>query len=267
MATFYGLNTNTSSGFFNSMLGSSSGSNNLYSSLSASLGDYAAIKNGSYRKLVKAYYAQQAEETNKSGENNKKSTVNSAYDVLAGNTNSFDKKPLVELSTKADALKTSSEALMKRGSDSLFQKKEVKDETGAITSQYDRDKIFQAVKSFTEDYNALVTQTAKTDNTSILRKGVNMIQNTASYEESLSDIGITINEDNTLSIDEEKFKKADMLDVKSMFNGSVSMTGKVYQKAADIYNLSANAASSNSLYNNNAAYVNALSGTLYNSYL
>ena len=91
-----------------------------------------------------------------------------------------------------------------------------------------------------------------------------MIGDMANYENALKAIGITINSDNTLSIDEKAFKEADMLDVKSMFNGSVSVAAKMYQRASDIYNLSNNAVSSNSLYNSSAGYVDSLSGTLYN---
>ena len=254
MGNFFGVNSYLNSNFFNSMLGGtgSSGFGSLYSSL----GDYSMIRSGAYRTLVKAYYAQESGDT-KTTKSSSKETTEKA-DTTA-------KKGLLETKTKADALKKSADALMERGTDSLFRKVEVKDaETGKVSLQYDTDKIYNAVKKFTEDYNALIGQAGKSNNASILRKGVNMIGDMANYENALKDIGITINSDNTLSIDEKAFKEADMLDVKSMFNGSVSVAAKMYQRASDIYNLSNNAVSSNSLYNSSAGYVDSLSGTLYN---
>lgn len=269
MAFFYGLNSNTSSNFFNSMLGTRS-SSSMFGSLTASLGDYAAIQNGSYRMLVKAYYEKEAQDTdkvsktNKADRTDKKNHSNVKTDLFT----STEQKQMAETKTKADALKSSANALMERGTDSVFKKIDVKDETAGITTkQYNTDKIYQAVKKFTDNYNSLVTQTAKTNNTSILRKGVTMIRDMAVYEDALNDIGVTINADNTLSIDEEAFKKADMTDVKSLFNGSVSAAAKVYQKASDIYNLASKAASSNALYNSNASYINSITGALYNNYL
>lgn len=272
MAMFYGLNSNTSSNFFNSMLGTNS-NNSMFQSLTASLGDYAAIKNGSYRKLVQAYYEKQSKETSDTTRANK--TENTATDIEqiygatmnGGAVTDTNKKQMVEMKSQADSLKKSADALMERGTKSLFRKEDVKDSTtGEISSQFNTEKIYQAVKKFAEDYNSLLSKTSESDSNSILRKGVTMIQDMAAYEDSLQELGIQMKEDGTLAIDEEVFKKADMQDVKSMFNGSISVSAKIYQKASDIYNLSANAALSNSLYNNEATYINTLSGTLYNNY-
>ena len=52
---------------------------------------------------------------------------------------------------------------------------------------------------------------------SILRAGASMVNVTEANRKSLSDIGISIGADNKLTIDEEKFKKADMSKVKAMF--------------------------------------------------
>lgn len=252
---YFGLNSNLNSNFFSSMLGT--GSTGSTGSLYSSLADYAAIKNGSYGKLVKAYYAQQSGETTSA--NKKKDTVKTKTDV------DNDKKKLTETKTKADAVMKSADALMERGSKSLFNKVDVKDEeTGETTKQYDTDKIYKAVKQFASDYNALVSNVSKSTNSSVLRKGITMTGDMKAKEDALNDIGITINSDNTLSVDEKKFKEANMLDVKSMFNGALSISGKAYQKANEINNLSSSAASANSLYNSSAAYVNSYSGTFYN---
>lgn len=269
MAMFYGLNSDSSASFFNSMLGNQS-SNSMYNTIASSIGDYAAIKNGSYRTLVKAYYAKQAGETeevkgaNKT-ENKKDSTA--TVGTNAGVSASVEKKTMVELSTKADSLMTSADALMQKGSDSLFRKKEVTNPDGTTGYEYDTDKIYKAVKDFVDDYNAMISQVAKSDNASVLDKGLDMIEDMATYEKFLQELGITIQEDDTLAVDEDAFKKADMLDAKSMLQGSVSVVGKTYQNAAELERVASSAAKSDSTYTSNATYASALTGALYNNYL
>ena len=56
----------------------------------------------------------------------------------------------------------------------------------------------------------------------------------------LNKVGITIGENNTLSLDEEKFKAANMSDLKALFSGSGSLADRVSQKASTMYNQSAN---------------------------
>ena len=61
-----------------------------------------------------------------------------------------------------------------------------------------------------------------------------------STEELDSTYGITINDDNTLSLDETKFKAANMSDLKALFSGSGSLADRVAQKASTLYNQSTN---------------------------
>lgn len=255
---YLGMNSHLNSNFFSSMMGTSSmggGFGSLYSSLA----DYASIKNGSYGKLVKAYYAEMSGDDTST----KKKTSNTK--VKEKTEDETVKKSLTETKTKADAMKTSASALMDVGKKSLFTKVDVKDEeTGKTTQQYDTDKIYKAVKQFASDYNALIADTSKSSNISIARKGITLKGEVTARKDMLEDIGITINADNTLSVDEEKFKGADMRDVKDLFNGSHSLSAKVYQKAVEVNNLSTSAASSTSMYNKNAAYVASYSGTFYN---
>ena len=56
----------------------------------------------------------------------------------------------------------------------------------------------------------------------------------------LNKVGISIGENNTLSIDEEKFKAAKMSDIKALFSGSSSLADRLSQKASTLYNQSAN---------------------------
>ena len=104
------------------------------------LSDYAAIKNGSYGKLMKAYYAKQdAEKLPGKGDTSQKLTL---------------------MKTSADSLKKSADAL---NDSSLWEKKKIKkkdEKTGEEieVEDYDWDKITKAVKSFVEDYNDVVKE-------------------------------------------------------------------------------------------------------------
>lgn len=257
---YLGMNSHLNSNFFSSMMGTSS-TGGGFGSLYSSLADYASIKNGSYGKLVKKYYAEMSGD-----DTSTKKTSN--IKVKEKTTDETAKKSLTETKTKSDAMKTSASALMDVGKKSLFTKVDVKDkETGETTQQYDTDKIYKAVKQFASDYNALIADASKSSNISIARKGITLKGEISARKDMLEDVGITINADNTLSVDEEKFKEADMRDVKDLFNGSHSLSAKVYQKAVEINNLSTSAASSNSTYNRNATYVASYSGTFYNGSL
>ena len=109
------------------------------------LSDYAAIKNGSYGKLMKAYYAKQdAEKLSGKGDTSQKLTL---------------------MKTSADSLKKSADAL---NDSSLWEKKKIKkkdEKTGEeiAVEDYDWDKITKAVKSFVEDYNDVVKEAGESN--------------------------------------------------------------------------------------------------------
>ena len=54
------------------------------------------------------------------------------------------------------------------------------------------------------------------------------------YTQVLEKAGVTIKEDNTLSVDEKTLKAADISDLKRLFNGNASFTYNVSKKASMI---------------------------------
>lgn len=197
------------------------------------LSDYAAIKNGSYGKLVKAYYAkQEAEKAAGSGDTSQKLTL---------------------MKTSADSLKKSAEAL---NNDSLWEKKKIKkkdEETGEETEveDYDWEAITKAVKSFIEDYNDVVKEAGESNTKDVLRNAAWMTGMTDKNSNMLAKIGITIGKGNKLELDEEALKKADISSLKTVFTGYNSYASKVSQKATSIGN-AANRATAT--YTNNGTY-------------
>lgn len=191
--------------FGNNSANGSSGASNL-------LGDYYAVQNGSYYKLAKNFYAKAAKEEAKSAEASKKSVE------------------LVKSGTQ-EAINS----LNKLMDDSLFEKVSTTDKDGNKTTDYDKDKIFDKLKDFVEDYNSMVKDAGEMDGDNSLKAGVRLVDQMKVYKSALSQIGVSIESDNTLKIDEDAFKEADMTDVKSLFTGNVSMAKNIQTKLLQVY--------------------------------
>ena len=220
---------------------------------------YASIKDGSYGKLMKAYYAETANDTVKSIVNDKNTSGRA------------DAKTLAEVQSTADALKDAADALLEKGSDSVFAKKDVTtvDENGVETTQkdYDREAIFQAVDTFVTSYNSAVDAMEESGSSSIENRAKNMVNATKANEKMLGKLGITINSDNTLSLDKEAFMKADMSTAKSLFGENGSYGYRVSAQASMISFTADREANRMSTYNFAGNYNNPFgSGNLFDSY-
>ena len=222
----YNSNVDYSALFGGTSNSSSLGSTNI-------LSDYASIKNGSYGKLLKAYYAKQdAEKTAGTGDTSQKLTL---------------------MKTCADSLKKSADAL---NASSLWEKKKIKkkdEETGEETEveDYDWEAITKAVKSFIEDYNDVVKEAGESNTKDVLRNAAGMTGMTDKSSNMLAKIGITIGKGNKLELDEDALKKSDVSSLQSVFTGYNSYASKISQKATSIGN-AANRATAT--YTNNGTY-------------
>lgn len=238
-------------------------SNNLYD-LSYLYKDYYSIQKGTYKKLLKAYYASQKDTT----ESSKKKS-----DTLSNvvNSNTTTDTTLTSVNSKADELVTSSKVLTETGSKSLFTKKQIttKDETtGDIntTYEYNKEAIVKAVKDFASDYNSLLDSTSKTTNATVLQRTVSVVNNTKFYKNSLSDIGVTIGKDNKLTVDEEKLKSADIASVKNLFQGVSSFAYTTSSKASMISSAAKKAATTPGTYGTTGKY-NTYNYNSFSTYL
>lgn len=207
------------------------------------LSDYASIKNGSYGKVLKAYYAKQdAESASVSGDSRQKLTL---------------------MRSSADSLKKSADAM---NNASLWEKKKIRkkdEETGeeTETEDYDWDSITKAVKAFIADYNAVVGQAGDCDTKHVLHNAMWMTGITDSNEKLLSTVGITIGKGNKLELDEDSLKEANIITLKTLFTGPGSFADKISQKAGGISNAAANAAAKvkGTTYTSNGSYSDTLS--------
>lgn len=221
------------------------------------LGDYMSIKNGSYKKLLKAYYEkQEAEGNDTSG-------------VLGNDTTT--KAEFMTAKQDADSLMIAANKLLAKGKDSLFNKKEttITDETNLeeiISSEYDMNAIKDALSNYIKSYNSVLDSASNTDNVNILRKASFMTGATAANSKLLDKIGILVGADNKLSLDETKFKDADISDIKTLFQGNNSYASKVSVKAFEISSQAYASVNSNKLYGANGKFnVGNMSGLYYNS--
>ena len=214
-----GISNNYINSFFNNLYGN--GSNSTSNSTSTFLSDYASIKNGSYKKLLGAYY--------RLGNNN---STSSSSDTTSESKDATKKMQATKL--VASDLNKSAKTLM---DDKLFAKnKSVKDEqTGEVTYEYDRDKIESAVKDFVMNYNAMIENAGDSDSNSILSKGVILTGATKANTNMLAKVGITIGKDNKLVLSEEDLKKADVSDIKSLFHDKYSYGSTVERNSSAMY--------------------------------
>lgn len=259
MATISGYDSTSISVLFSSMNNTKSSSSSLFGGGSSLLGinyaDYASIRNGSYQKLLNAYYKTDASDEVK-------------HAVSSTSTSKDDSKTLAKIEDTAADVKESAAALMTSGSKSVFEKVTTTDENGVKKTDYDTDAIYKAVSKFVEDYNSLVDAVDDSDTSSILRAGLSMVKTSSANSNMLSKIGITVGSDSKLTIDEQAFKKADMSKVKSMFYDRGSYGYQIQTRASMIESYAKTEALKANTYGSNGMYTyNYSTGDLYNSWI
>ncbi|MCR4944405.1 MAG: flagellar filament capping protein FliD [Clostridium sp.] len=237
-----------------SYLLNSSQSNRSYSTSSADttgiigmLGNYSSIKNGSYGKLLKAYYAQQSSEKSSKtlSEESQK-----AYSLVKNN---------------ASDLKNAATAL---SSDSLYKKGEytVTDSKGNKTdSEYDYDTIYKNLSNFVDSYNSLLGAAASEKATATNNLALRMVATSATNVFMLDDIGVTADSDGKLSIDRDKFNQASITTIKSLFQGSGSYGDVTSSRASMMYSIATNKLGSSNTYNSGGKNSSDVLSSLYSA--
>ena len=226
------------------------------------LSDYASIKNGSYAKLMKAYY----------GKDNNASKTAASTITKKDTATDTAKKALAKVETATDALKESADTLLATGKNDLFAQKDIttKDENGVeiTTKGYDTNAIYNAVNSFVKDYNSVMSAVDDVSDSSVNNRTESMANTTLANSRQLAKIGITMKNDGTLSLDKDTFMKADMSTVKSLFQGNGSYGYRVSAQSSMINFAADHASGRTSLYTGTAGYTGIYdSGNLFSSYM
>lgn len=227
--------------------GSSSSLSSL-SSLTSVLSEYNSIQSGSYYKLLKNYYSSDAVKT----------TTKEDDDTTD--------KQLSEWKSDATDLTDAVNALQKKGTDSLFNKVKTTDEDGKTTYGYDTDKIYNAVKSYADSYNDMISSGTSASVSGVKTAVSGMRGLTATNSALLSSVGISVESDGKLSVDEKKFKASDMTVVKSLFQSTGGYAYQVSAKASNVRSAVISAASTGTYTSTGAVSTADLMST-YNSYI
>lgn len=196
-------NLNSSGTLFGS--GSGSGMNSLYSILS----DRSAIKSGAYKRLLKSYYSTTQNSSTASGSTS--STSNMLDKILEEKKNPTVSKDVQEansnLQTGLSTLKSSVSVLRNE-----------KTYTNTENGQSAADKVVSAVKDYVSDYNNVVTAAKGSTLSNKTAYVANMMSSTAANADKLSEIGIRVNSNGTLELNETKLKSADISKVQELFS-------------------------------------------------
>ena len=206
-----GINFNISSLFG----GAGAGSDSFFGSFNFS--DFASIKNGSYRKLVKSYYAEQKSDAAVTKKNADKKNTDKAKTDFSIDTTGFSK-----MRKEADGLKAAADAL---GKEDLWK---------SDNGEYDMDKIISAVKDFASEYNNVISQSAKVNSKELSQSMRYMNSMTGTMSKILSKAGINVGVDGKMSVDEDALKKASVKDIKSLFTGASSYGTQIANRASEI---------------------------------
>lgn len=201
-----GLNSGISDTYSALLGGSASGGDVGGSSL---LTDYASIKNGSYGKMMKSYYSKvkEEDESDSSKGSSKKKETDAASASAA--------RKFYETATGMNALDYSADNI---------------------------DELYDKVKAFVKDYNSMMTNASKSKNSDVKAQADALNDYTYQNYKLFSKVGITMNSDRTLSIDEDTFKKVNektgatnVPTLTTLFKGIGSFADKAADRASTIY--------------------------------
>lgn len=191
---------------YSALLGSGSGSGEIGGS--TLLTDYASIKNGSYGKMMKSYYAKVKDEDETSSKSSSKEKETDAASASAA-------RKFYETATGMSALDYSADNI---------------------------DELYEKVSAFVKDYNSMMTAASKSSNSTVKAQADALNDYTYQNYKLFSKIGITMNADRTLSIDEDIFKKVDektgasnVPTLTTLFKGIGSFADKAADRASKIY--------------------------------
>ena len=174
------------------------------------LSDYASIKNGSYGKLMKAYYGN----INSSGSTvseGKTKTNNVLEKILEEKKNPTVSKEAQEANSNlTSGISNLIKSVSTLQNDATYKASE--DGTSAA------DKVVSAIKSYVSQYNDVVNAAKNSTLSSKTSHVASMMKGTEANAAKLAEIGIKINRDGTLQLNEGKLKGTDISKVQDLFS-------------------------------------------------
>lgn len=194
-----------------------------------------------------------------SGESESITSARAKYAGSAGSASSSSKTDSTD-SSKVGTSKTAKDSASATAASTLYKSI---DKLGSMKIDNDnKDNLFEAFSAFVKDYNDLIKNSLKSENSNVINQADYLRNLVNSNKSAFSRLGITIKSDNSLSIDEDKFKEADMTDLKNLFSGSYSFSEKMKDRINQIYRYATQGGSlETQTYTNQGAYSAVNAGT------
>ena len=187
------------------------------------LGDYAMIKNGSYGRLMKAYYADAKSDSTgqysgTTSTSEKRSKTNNVLDRILEEK----KHPKVSKEAQeANAKLTSGLSTLKTAVSALQSDKTYTDTANGASAA---DKVVSAMKAYVSNYNEVVSAAKNSTLANKTAYVANVMSTSAANADKLSEIGLTVNSNGTLELDEAKLKAAGTSKVQELFSSKDIMS-------------------------------------------
>lgn len=248
-------------------LNSNSKNNNYISSIYNNISELSNIRKGSYYMLAKKYYgtpsvSKSKDDTSKTKYDPKEdaSAISSGIKGTSSSlsTSSDSAKKLAMTESSAEDLKGAVDSLSTRGTKSVFNTD--------YKGNYNTDKIFSAVSDFVDKYNSLIKETKDVQTSKIKNYVSSLEAKTSTYQGMLGKVGIDVEEDGSLKIDEKAFRASDMTKVSKLFAGTQSYGRQVGTVASQIENAAKSETTKANTYTKAAAYSDTYNyGSMFDS--
>ena len=197
------------SSFINSIFGNTGG-------LAGMIGDYNSIKSGSYGKLLRSYYSEAA--GGLSNSNSKTTKTSNVLDKILEER----KHPTVSKEvSSANSKLSSSVSGLKSALATLQSESTYKDTENGSSA---RDKMTSALKNYVSSYNDAVESSKRSTMSNVSGNIAGMMKATKENEETLKELGITINNDGTINLNEKKLQTAEFDKISEIFDGNKAMS-------------------------------------------
>lgn len=97
-------------------------------------------------------------------------------------------------------------------------------------------KDADSLEKFVEKYNAMISDGGESDSQGVLRNTLSITNLSEAHKNTLSKLGITIGEDNKLTLNKDTAEKASASDYNALFKGSGSYGDLVATRATEMVN-------------------------------
>ena len=201
--------------------------------ISGMVSDYNSIKNGSYGKLMKSYYNGQTKGTNGTSKSNKTNKNTTLDKIMSDRKNPTVSKEAAAANTKLNtSLKTLTTALSALQSKDTYKNKAANKNTTAANNKTNTNEkntaanstAKKSLKDFVSAYNDAVTSSKKSTQNNLSKNVANIMKAAKENEDKFKELGVNINKDGTMTIDEKKLNEADDERIEELFDGDKAMS-------------------------------------------